>query len=114
MSKVAYQRVDTLSGGQAQRVAIARALHQEPLLLLADEPVASLDPDAAADIMRLLQYCAHEEGLAVLCVLHQIELATSYADRLIGMRAGRIVFDAKPRELPSAAIAELYKGERAS
>ena len=78
-----------LSGGQAQRVAIARALAQRPQVLLADEPVASLDPEAAEEIMRLLRRLATDEHLAVLCVLHQVELAYAYADRVVGIRDGR-------------------------
>ncbi|MBV9252219.1 MAG: ATP-binding cassette domain-containing protein, partial [Acetobacteraceae bacterium] len=83
--ELAHQRAGTLSGGQAQRVAIARALAQRPKLLLADEPVASLDPEATHEVMRLLRRLAHEDGLAVLCVLHQVDLALGYADRVVGM-----------------------------
>ena len=90
---LAGQRAGTLSGGQAQRVAIARALAQRPRVMLADEPVASLDPEAAQDIMRLLRRLAHRDGLAVLCVLHQVDLAFAYADRVVGMRDGRVAFD---------------------
>ncbi len=90
---LAAQRAGTLSGGQAQRVAIARALAQRPLAMLADEPVASLDPEAAQEIMRLLRRLAHHDGLAVLCVLHQVDLAFAYADRVVGMRDGRVAFD---------------------
>ena len=96
LAHLAGQRAGTLSGGQAQRVAIARALAQRPRLLLADEPVASLDPEAADGIMRLLRQLAHRDGLAVMCVLHQVDLAFDYADRVVGMRGGRTVFDAPP------------------
>lgn len=107
------QRAGTLSGGQAQRVAIARALAQKPKALLADEPVASLDPEAAEDIMRLLRRLAEEENLAVLCVLHQIELAYAYAHRVVGIRDGRIEFDL-PREMVSRdAVKRLYMNEAA-
>ncbi len=108
LAHLSGQRAGTLSGGQAQRVAIARALLQRPLVLLADEPVASLDPEAAAEIMRLLRALAHEQGLAVLCVLHQVDLAFDYADRIIGMREGRIHFDRNRAALARAAVHDLY------
>lgn len=85
------QRTDTLSGGQQQRVAIARTLAQECRVLLADEPVASLDPDTAIMVLSLLKDLAREHGLAVLCALHQPELAERFADRILELRAGRIV-----------------------
>jgi phosphonate transport system ATP-binding protein len=113
LAELAGQRAGTLSGGQAQRVAIARALAQKPQVLLADEPVASLDPEAADDIMRLLRRLAAEENLAVLCVLHQIELAYEYADRVVGIRDGRIVFDLPCNELPRDAVRQLYLSEAA-
>jgi phosphonate transport system ATP-binding protein len=113
LASLAGQRAGTLSGGQAQRVAIARALAQRPLLLLADEPVASLDPEAADDIMRLLRHLAADDNLAVLCVLHQVELAYAYADRVVGMRDGRIAFDLPSRELPREAVRRLYLGAAA-
>jgi phosphonate transport system ATP-binding protein len=113
LALLAGQRADTLSGGQAQRVAIARALAQRPRLLLADEPVASLDPEAADEIMRLLRHLAANDNLAVLCVLHQVELAYTYADRVVGMRDGRIAFDLPSRELPREAVRQLYLGEAA-
>jgi len=107
------QRASTLSGGQAQRCAIARALAQRPKVLLADEPVASLDPEAAEDIMRLLQRLARTERIAVLCVLHQVELAYAYADRVIGIRAGRIAFDLPKSQLSREAVHRLYLPEAA-
>jgi phosphonate transport system ATP-binding protein len=110
---LAGQRAGTLSGGQAQRVAIARALAQRPQVLLADEPVASLDPEAADDIMRLLRHLATHEHLAVLCVLHQIELAYAYADRVVGIRNGRIAFDRPCAELSRDAVRQLYLSEAA-
>ncbi len=110
---LARQRAGTLSGGQAQRVAIARALAQRPRVLLADEPVASLDPEAAHEIMRLLRRLAREENLAVLCVLHQVELAYEYADRVVGIRDGRTVFDLPCDELPRDAVRQLYLSEAA-
>jgi phosphonate transport system ATP-binding protein len=108
LTDLAEQRAGTLSGGQAQRVAIARALAQRPRVLLADEPVASLDPEAAVEIMRLLQRLARSENIAVICVLHQVELAYAYADRVIGIRNGRIVFDLPRREVSRDAVHQLY------
>jgi phosphonate transport system ATP-binding protein len=113
LSALAAQRAGTLSGGQAQRVAIARALAQRPQLLLADEPVASLDPEAADEIMRLLRRLATKENLAVLCVLHQVELAYEYADRVVGIRDGGIVFDLPCCDLPRDAVRQLYLKEAA-
>jgi phosphonate transport system ATP-binding protein len=104
----AEQRASTLSGGQAQRVSIARALAQRPLALLADEPVASLDPEASEELMGLLRRLAHEDGLGVLCVLHQPDLARRYADRILGMKGGRVQFDQKPAEVQEVDVASLY------
>jgi phosphonate transport system ATP-binding protein len=108
LTHLASQRAGTLSGGQAQRVAIARGLMQRPKVVLADEPVASLDPEAAQDIMQLLRRLAHEDGLAVLCVLHQVELAFSFADRVVGMRAGHVIFDRLRGHLSSDEVQSLY------
>jgi phosphonate transport system ATP-binding protein len=113
LAELASRRADTLSGGQAQRVAIARALAQRPRLLLADEPIASLDPEAAEDILRLLQRLAGEEHLAVLCVLHQIDLAYAYADRVVGIRDGRTVFDRPRSQLSRDEVRRLYLNEAA-
>jgi phosphonate transport system ATP-binding protein len=113
LAQLAPRRADTLSGGQAQRVAIARALAQRPRVLLADEPVASLDPEAAEDILRLLHRLAGEERLAVLCVLHQVELAYAYADRVVGIRDGRAVFDLPRAELSRDEVRRLYLSEAA-
>jgi phosphonate transport system ATP-binding protein len=110
---LAGQRAGTLSGGQAQRVAVARALAQHPHVLLADEPVASLDPEAADEVMRLLRRLATEDGLAVVCVLHQPELATRYADRLVGLRSGQLEFDRPASAVSSQQIASLYLAEAA-
>lgn len=106
----APQRASTLSGGQAQRVAIARALAQRPKVLLADEPVASLDPEAAEDVMRLLRRLASEQEIGVLCVLHQPDLARRYADRLVGLRQGVIAFSDSPAAISDAEINGLYEG----
>jgi phosphonate transport system ATP-binding protein len=113
LTDLAQQRAGTLSGGQAQRVAIARALAQRPRALLADEPVASLDPEAAEDIMCLLKRLAKADNLAVLCVLHQVELAYGHADRVIGIRDGRIAFDQPRSELSREAVRDLYLSEAA-
>ena len=113
LEELAEQRASTLSGGQAQRVAVARALAQKPRALLADEPVASLDPEAAEDMMRLLRQLATDDGLAVLCVLHQPELAQRYADRIVGIKSGILAFDLPAAEVPQDAIQRLYLSEAA-
>ncbi len=105
---LAHKRADTLSGGEAQRVAIARALAQRPRVLLADEPVASLDPEAAEDVLRLLERLAARDRLGVLCVLHQPDLALRHAHRIVGLRHGRVVFDAPVSDVDPEAIAALY------
>jgi phosphonate transport system ATP-binding protein len=105
---LAAQRADSLSGGQQQRVAICRALVQEPEIILADEPVASLDPRNAKVVMDELQRINRHFGLTVLCNIHSLDLARSYSDRLIGMAAGRIVFDGSPAELTDQVARELY------
>lgn len=104
----ALQRADTLSGGQQQRVAIARALAQEARLVIADEPVASLDPASATGVLQLLRDIAWIEGVAVLCSLHQTSYARMFADRIIGMSGGRIVVDAPANDFDDASIAALY------
>ncbi len=111
LSHLAAQRADTLSGGQAQRVVIARALLQQPALLLADEPVASLDPDATADVMILLRTLARSERLAVLCVLHQLDVARQYADRIVGLRQGSVVLDDRADRIDLERLAALYREE---
>jgi len=113
LDHLAGQRAGTLSGGQAQRVAIARALAQHPRVLLADEPIASLDPEAAEDIMKLLRRLAAEENLAVLCVLHQVELAYAYADRVVGIRDGHVAFDLPCAEVSRETVRRLYLSEAA-
>ena len=108
MAEVADKRVDTLSGGQQQRVAIARALTQQPDLILADEPVASLDPRNSALVMDALARVNRDLGISVLCNLHSLDLARRYCDRLIGMADGRVVFDGPPDALTVALTRELY------
>jgi phosphonate transport system ATP-binding protein len=107
----AWQRADTLSGGQAQRVAVARALCQQAPVILADEPVSSLDPRAAEDVLELLADIAHTERLAVACVLHQPDFARRYADRIVGLAAGEVVFERRPGSVDDTEIAHLYLGE---
>jgi len=111
LARLAHQRAGTLSGGQAQRVAVARALCQRARVILADEPVASLDPRAAESVLALLSDVAHTEQLGVLVVLHQPELACRYADRLVGMRQGLVVFDRPRAEVTSEAIDALYPAD---
>ena len=104
----AYQRADTLSGGQQQRVAIARALMQDPEILLADEPVASLDPESSDQVMALIREIAVDRGLTVVCSLHQVDLALSWADRIVGLRHGSVVLDTPTEGLSKAQVMEIY------
>ena len=105
----AYNRVDELSGGQRQRVGIARAIIKKPLLLLADEPVASLDPKAANLVMSLLKKINKEFNITVICNLHQVDLATKYSDRIVGLLEGEIMFDKTASNINKTAISEIYK-----
>ena len=105
----AYERVDELSGGQRQRIGIARAIIKRPKLLLADEPVASLDPKAANLIMSLLKKINKEFEITVICNLHQVELASKYSDRIIGLLEGEIMFDKTASNINKTAISEIYK-----
>jgi phosphonate transport system ATP-binding protein len=107
----AAQRADTLSGGQQQRVAIARALAQQPDLILADEPVASLDPRIGAGILELLRSICHADGVAVVCSLHQPHFARQVADRIVGLAGGRIVLDVAAADFADSALSNLY-GDR--
>jgi phosphonate transport system ATP-binding protein len=104
----ALQRADTLSGGQQQRVAIARALVQEPQLILADEPIASLDPHNSTRVMTALRAINREDGITVICNLHALDMARTYCDRIIGMAHGRFVFDGPATALTSTALREIY------
>lgn len=104
------RRASALSGGQQQRVGIARALLLRPEVILADEPVASLDPAISREVLGLLREAAREQGATVLCSLHQTDLAREFADRIIGMRKGRVVFDGAPHLFDAGAEEELYEG----
>lgn len=104
----AAQRADTLSGGQQQRIAIARALAQRPDLIVADEPIASLDPNSASGILELLCGIARAERVAIVCSLHQVHFARSFAHRIIGLSHGRVVFAVPTDRFDQAAYERLY------
>jgi len=104
-------RADALSGGQRQRVGISRALMQQPDLLLVDEPTASLDPKTSRQIMRLLVELAHERGTPALVNIHDVGLAQSFADRIIGLAEGKIVFDGTPRQVTAQVLTRIYGEE---
>lgn len=108
MKEHIYKRCDQLSGGQKQRVGIARALVQEPKLLLCDEPIASLDPNASKIIMEHLKEISTSMGITVLVNLHQVEVAMKYSDRIIGLSKGNKVFDGAPEKLDASAIKAIY------
>ena len=103
-----YSRSDELSGGQRQRVGIARAIIKKPLLLLADEPVASLDPKSSNLILSLLKRINQEFGTTILCNLHQVDLAKKYSDRVVGLIDGKIIFDEKSNNFNEAYLKKLY------
>ena len=104
----AGSRADALSGGQQQRVAVARALMQEPRLILADEPVASLDPALRHSVMRHIEALNREEGLTVICSLHDIDLVERYATRLVALRDGRVVWEGLPGDFDRETFKEIY------
>ncbi|MEQ1648336.1 MAG: phosphonate ABC transporter ATP-binding protein [Hyphomicrobiaceae bacterium] len=108
IASLAAQRAETLSGGQQQRVAIARALVQQPSLILADEPIASLDPRNTRIVMDALQRINKQLGITIICNLHSLDTARAYSDRLIGMAQGRVVFDGAPSTLDDATVRSLY------
>jgi phosphonate transport system ATP-binding protein len=108
ISEVALQRAESLSGGQQQRVAIARALMQTPKIILADEPIASLDPMNAKVVMDALREIHERDDITVIANLHTLDTARHYCDRVIGMRDGAVVFDGAPAELTEAAAREIY------
>ena len=107
----ATQRADRLSGGQRQRVGIARALMQEPDLILADEPTSSLDPKTSVEIMELIARRSGERGIPVIVNIHNVELARRFADRIVGMARGEIVFDGPPKALADSHLLQIYGGE---
>jgi phosphonate transport system ATP-binding protein len=107
----ALSRADALSGGQRQRVGIARAVMQHPKLLLADEPTSSLDPKTSVEIMELLEGIARSRDIPVLVNMHDVELAKRFADRVLGMSGGRIVFDGPPERLTDDELTRIYGGE---
>ena len=108
IAQTATQWAQTLSGGQQQRVAIARALMQEPRILLADEPIASLDPRNAKIVMDSLKAINEEQGITVITNLHTLDTARAYCERIVGMAGGRVVFDGSPEELTTEVARELY------
>tara|TARA_B100000767_G_scaffold10243_1_gene10000 strand:+ start:1720 stop:2445 length:726 start_codon:yes stop_codon:yes gene_type:complete len=105
----AYNRVDELSGGQRQRVGIARAIIKKPKLLLADEPVASLDPNAANSIMSLLKKINQDFKITIICNLHQVELARKYSDRIVGLLNGKIFFDKQASNFKKINVNQIYE-----
>ena len=107
----AQQRADSLSGGQRQRVGIARALMQDPGLLLADEPTSSLDPKTAVEIMQLMREAAAHHDIPILINMHDVDLARRFADRVIGLAGGAVVFDGAPAALTDDELRRIYGGE---
>ncbi len=105
----AYKRADTLSGGEQQRVAIARTLMQEPALILADEPVSSLDPKLSRVVLDILKRVCREDGITALVSLHTLELTREYADRVISLKQGRICFDGPVADLTDAVVDSVYQ-----
>lgn len=103
-----YSRSDELSGGQRQRVGIARAIIKQPLLLLADEPVASLDPKASNLILSLLKKINKDFGTTILCNLHQVDLAKKYSDRIVGLKDGKIIFDENSSKINTTNLEKIY------
>lgn len=106
-----YKRANTLSGGQMQRVGICRAIVQQPKLLLADEPIASLDPKSASVVMDQIRDITADKNLTCIVNLHQVDYAKKYASRIIGIKDGQIVFDGAPETLTDEIIADIYKGK---
>jgi phosphonate transport system ATP-binding protein len=104
----AYHRADELSGGQQQRVGVARAMMQNPEMILADEPVASLDPVLAHSIMQYLEIINKEDGVTVLCSLHFLDLVHRYADRVVALNEGKLMFDGSPKEIDDVKFKEIY------
>lgn len=111
LEEFAYTRCDQLSGGQKQRVGIARALMQEPELILCDEPISSLDPKASKVVMDYLKNISKDMGITCIVNLHQVDVAVEYSDRIIGVSAGKVVFDGNPEELNNDTLSHIYKSE---
>jgi phosphonate transport system ATP-binding protein len=111
LREFATARADSLSGGQRQRVGIARAVMQDPALLLADEPTSSLDPKTSVEIMELLKGVAQTEGIPVIVNMHDVDLAGRFADRIVGMSGGRVVYDGAPAGLTDEVLKTIYGGE---
>ena len=111
LTEKARTRADELSGGQQQRVGIARAMMQEPDMILADEPVASLDPVLGHSIMQYLERINHEDRVTVLCSLHFLDLVHRYADRAIALNNGQLVFDGAPQDITDARFKDIYGQE---
>jgi phosphonate transport system ATP-binding protein len=107
---MALRRADRLSGGQQQRVGIARALVQSPRLILADEPVASLDPKSAERVLGLLHRICKDDGLTAIVSLHQLEFARRFADRIVALAGGAVVFDGPPGALGAREVERIYAG----
>jgi phosphonate transport system ATP-binding protein len=108
LADYAFQRASTLSGGQQQRAAVARALLQGARILLADEPVSSLDPESARRVMDLLHHLNRSQGMTLVVSLHNVTMARRYCDRIIALRAGELVFDGPPLELDDTKLRFLY------
>jgi phosphonate transport system ATP-binding protein len=111
LQEFANTRADALSGGQRQRVGIARAVMQDPAVLLADEPTSSLDPKTSVEIMGLLKGVAQQEGIPVIVNMHDVELARRFADRIVGMSGGRVVYDGDGSGLDDTVLKSIYGGE---
>jgi phosphonate transport system ATP-binding protein len=109
LTEYAWQRADRLSGGQQQRVAIARSLVQKPLVILADEPVASLDPRTSQEVMGLLVKAAREEGICLIVNLHQVDLAVEHCERIVGLKNGQLILDCAPSQLIDSQVQSLYQ-----
>jgi len=108
LAEHAWQRVDRLSGGQQQRVAIARCLLQQPKVILADEPVASLDPETSREVMHLLVNAAREHQMALVVNLHQVDIALEFCDRIVGLRQGKVAIDDLTTNLTADSLQPLY------
>jgi phosphonate transport system ATP-binding protein len=108
ITEKAHNRADELSGGQQQRVGIARAMMQDPAIILADEPVASLDPVLAHSIMQYLEKINKEDGVTIICSLHFLDLVHRYADRAVALNEGKLMFDGAPEEIDDARFKEIY------